>query len=257
MKWLFILFLLVNVIYLGWELDRKAKIEKRSLGSAINIPISARKLQLIKELDVLPDARIREMNEQVDLLELPEQFVDLIENEDLVTDFSEIILNDNLESISTTACFRYGPMPEENIVSELYDWFRSRDVDARMHFNEEQSKKMFWIYLAPQQTRENALEIIQEMQAKKIGDYRIINRGDLENAISLGLYSSQEAVNNRLREFTEKGYVPVIVPYSDVSRFYWLDIKMNDLSIDESELFSGFPAKYQSVPINCDNISHQ
>ncbi|MGK0297688.1 MAG: hypothetical protein ACI9XC_001304, partial [Gammaproteobacteria bacterium] len=59
-----------------------------------------------------------------------------------------------------------------------------------------------------------------------------------------------------LKELNNKGYVPVVVPYSDVSRLYWLDIKMTNSSIAKNELFNGFPARYESVPINCNNISN-
>ncbi|MGK0299039.1 MAG: hypothetical protein ACI9XC_002665, partial [Gammaproteobacteria bacterium] len=232
MRWLFIFLLLVNVVYLGWEVDRGTKIEIMKTPVAINIPSNASMLQLISELQIPPVTRVVYINEQVNVLELSE-------NEELVAELPDILLNQTDEIISSEMCFRYGPIPDESIIRGLSDWFRSRNVIERIHYNEEQSSQMFWVYLAPQQTKENALAVIQEMENKGIGDFRLINRGDLENAISLGLYSSQEAVNNRLKELNNKGYVPVVVPYSDVSRLYWLDIKMTNSSIAKNELFNG------------------
>jgi hypothetical protein len=256
MKWLFILLLLINVIYLGWEVDRGTKIERMKTPEAINISSNASKLQLISELQIPPVNRVIDINEQVNLLDIPDPAAELTENEELVAELPDILLNQTNEIILPDKCFRYGPIPDESIVRGLSDWFRSRNITERIHYNEEQSSQMFWVYLAPQQTKENALAVIQEMENKGIGDFRLINRGDLENAISLGLYSSQEAVNNRLKELNNKGYVPVVVPYSDVSRLYWLDIKMTDSVIAKNELFNGFPARYESVPINCNNISN-
>jgi hypothetical protein len=93
------------------------------------------------------------------------------------------------------------------------------------------------------------------MQGKGIGDYRLINRGDLENAISLGLFSSREAVDARLRELQEKGYVPVVVPYQDMKKTYWINIEVISDTILTDALQSEYPAKYTSVPINCDAVS--
>jgi hypothetical protein len=68
MRWLFILLLIVNVVYLGWEVDRVTKFEIMKTPVAITIPSNSSKLQLISELQNLPDTRVIEMNEQVDIL---------------------------------------------------------------------------------------------------------------------------------------------------------------------------------------------
>jgi hypothetical protein len=255
MKWLFILLLLVNVIYLGWELDRETKIRVSNYTTAYSIPDSAKKLQLISEMQNLPEIRNTRAPDGDDMSNIPEPEMDLTTTEDLVADLPEIVLNDADDINSNVACFRYGPIPDENMVKGLYDWFRSRDVLARIQFIEDQSSQMFWIYLAPQQSRETALAVIAEMQSKGIGDFRLINRGDLENAISLGLFSSRDAINNRLRELNDKGFVPIVVPYADVNRIFWLNIKMTTAAAVADEIYSGFPAKYESIPVNCDDIS--
>ncbi len=152
-------------------------------------------------------------------------------------------------------CSRYGSIPDETIVSELRDWFTSRKAQAHVHYTEDRGSQLFWIYLAPQTTRAGALALIEEIESKGIGDFRLINRGDLQNAISLGLYSSREAVNSRLRELNEKGFVPVIVPYSDVTRIYWLDVKLVDSPLLKESIANGPPAKYDSDVINCGDIT--
>ena len=256
MKWLFISLLLLNVVYLGFELDKETRIDARRFTAALSIPSTAKNLQLISEMQIPPEQRKSEDPDPNITSDLIEPEMDLITTAELVTDLPEIIVNESDEFASIDACFRYGPIPEENMVKGLYDWFRSRDVLARIQFTEDQSSQLFWIYLAPPQSRETALAIMADMQSKGLGDYRLINRGDLVNAISLGLYSSREAVNNRLRELNEKGFVPVVVPYYDVKRIFWLDIKMATASVMASEIYSGFPARYESIPINCNDISN-
>ena len=255
MRWLFILLLLSNVLYLGWEIDRETKIGIRKTSSVMSIPSTAKKLQLINEMESLPELRTREsqIDDRQSFIELD---MELTTNQELVAELPEILVNDADDFISTDFCFRYGPIPDEEIVRGLYDWFRSRSALAQIQYTEEQSSQMFWVYLAPQQSREGALAVMQEMKTLGLGDYRLINRGDLENAISFGLYSSREAVNSRLRELNDKGFVPVVVPYSDVNKIFWLDIQLTNTSTALEEMINGFPARYDSIPVNCNNISY-
>jgi hypothetical protein len=253
MRWLFLSLLVANVIYLGWEIDRGTKIYMRNTTSALSIPASASRLQLISEMESPPDIRTRESSTGVENMQNVE--IMLTTNEDLVAELPEIRPGDTDQFSSSVACFRYGPIPDEQMVRGLYDWFRSREVAANIQYTEEQQSQMFWIYLAPQQSRETALEVIQEMQSKGIGDFRLISRGDLENAISLGLYSSRSSVNNRLQELNEKGYVPIVVPYSNITRIYWLDTRITASTLSMDEIYNGFPARYKYVPVNCNDTS--
>lgn len=254
MRWLFLFMLVSNVIYLGWEIDRGTRIYMRNATSAISIPSSATRLQLISEMDATPEVRNREGStaglEDMDAVEIV-----LTTNEDLMAELPEIRPGESGPLTSSIACFRYGPIPDEQMVRGLYDWFRSRGIQANIQYTEEQQRQMFWIYLAPQQSRETALAVIQEMESKGIGDFRLINRGDLQNAISLGLYSSRDSVNNRLKELNEKGYVPVVVPYSNVTRIYWLDTRISDSALSTEEIYNGFPARYKYVPVSCNDTS--
>lgn len=251
MKWLFILLLLVNVLYLGWELDREAGMNVRSSGTALNIPASAQRLQLISELQAPPVARSQVVADTGDT----EPTIIRTTSEELVAELPEIILQDDENMVSPMHCYRYGPIPDEVVVKELHQWFQARDIVAKIQYTEEESSQMYWIYLTPQQSREGALAIIQEMEDKGIGDYRLINRGDLENAISLGLYSSRQAVTTRLEELNQQGYVPVVVPYSDVNRIFWLDTGIASGQLQSGELENELPGRYESVSVNCNDIS--
>ncbi|NNE38865.1 MAG: SPOR domain-containing protein [Gammaproteobacteria bacterium] len=253
MKWTAILLLLTNVLYLGWEIDRETRIQIRNSPSVISIPSDAVKLQLISEIDTSPEPRARPSIP--DIVEDTDFGQESLTDDELVAELPDILLNDSEEVMARLECSRYGPIPDENIVNELYGWFVSRKARAHIHYTEDRGSQLYWIYLAPQTTREGALALIEEIESKGIGDFRLINRGDLQNAISLGLYSSRGAVNNRLRELNDKGYVPVIVPYSDVTRIYWLDVKLVDSPLLKESIANGLPVKYDSDIINCSDIT--
>jgi hypothetical protein len=255
MRWFFLFLLIINVIYLGYEINRGTRIYMRNTTSALSIPADATRLQLISELDAPAEIRIR-AGTASGLEELDDVEIVLTTNEELVAELPEIQPGESGAFASSIACFRYGPIPDEQMVRGLYDWFRSRDIEANIQYTEEQQRQMYWVYLSPQQSRETALAVIQEMESKGIGDFRLISRGDLENAISLGLYSSRDSVNNRLQELNDKGYVPVVVPYSNVTRIYWLDTRITNSALSSDEIYNGFPARYKFVPVNCNDSSN-
>lgn len=253
MKWVAIFLLLTNVLYLGWEIDRETRIQIKNSPSAITIPASANKLQLISETNSPLEQRIRPAVTEAEVSINAGQ--DVLTNQELVAELPDILFDESAEVMTRVECYRYGPIPDDIIVGELQDWFISRKAQAMVHFTEDKGSQLYWIYLAPPASREGALTLIEEIESKGIGDFRLINRGDLQNAISLGLYSSREAVNNRLRELNDQGFVPVIVPYTDVTRIYWLDVKFVDSPQLKDLIANGLPAKYDSDALNCSDIT--
>lgn len=251
MKWLFLILLVLNLVYLGWELDRQTGIEIRQNRTVSTVPASAERLKLLHEVEVKPEMRRQSSAEEV-TTDTEQQRVGLTTMEDLVMELPEILIEDSEGVLPPTSCYRYGPVADEALANELNQWFVSRDISSDVIYTEEQGARLFWVYLAPQGSRENALAVLAEMQGKGIGDYRLINRGDLENAISLGLFSSREAVDSRLRELEEKGYVPVVVPYTEMKKTFWINVQVeNDSAVSEQRL-DGIPSNYASVPVNCN-----
>ena len=101
------------------------------------------------------------------------------------------------------------------------------------------------------------MDTIRELKNKGVTDYRLISRGNLQNAISLGLFTNQASVNNRLRELEQKGYKPVVVPYYDGKRIYWVDVQFDAETKFLVQVYKGYPSRYKSVPVNCSKIALQ
>jgi len=253
MKWFFILLLLLNVVYFGWELDRETAIAISKNRSVPAVPVSGQQLQLLSEIQTLPG--LRNNDSGMETMAADGMVPELITIDDLVSELPEIMLVDTGDMVPAKSCLRFGPVPKEEMLRELYQWFLSRNVSPQVQYTEEEGARLFWIYLDPQDSRENALAVLDQMQSRGIDDYRLINRGDLENAISLGLYSSRQAVDTRLQELEEKGFVPVVVPYTDVERMYWLNVEVVNDSMVTGEMQDGLPAKYASVLVNCEDMS--
>lgn len=275
MRWFFILLLVVNLIYFGWELDRQTRIDLNQARDTLAIPPSASRLVLIKELPAPPGARNRQPDagpgEDVTGDEFPAENetspdpapadVKIGEafTQELVSQLPDISIPGLPDKTlpGQPMCFSYGPFPDHQQALELMAWFETRQVPVQQRLESGKENQLFWIYLKPQGSRDHAMQAIEDLKSKGVTDYRLIETGDLLNAISLGLFSTQASVNKRLNELKNKGYQPVVVPYRNAEAITWLDVRLVDQPEVLNEMFREDPARYNSIPVTCGEIALQ
>ena len=275
MKWIFIILLAANLVYLGWELDRQATLDQMQKSEALIIPPHVKKLSLLKELPSPPEPRIAPEEQQEDAITgtnqntgepaVPVQNAPppndvMIEEkfaQELVAKLPDISVAEGTATPEAAApmCFSFGPFPDEQQGKNLKAWFEGRQVFVQQRPEQDKENQLFWIYLAPQNSLGDAKQTIEDLKKKGITDYRLIGSGDLRHAISLGLFSTQAAVNKRLNELKDKGYRPVVVPYREVNLIYWIDVKLVNQQNILNQMFIDFPARYNSVPVACSEIA--
>ncbi len=250
MRWLFLILLAANILYFGWALNQQTHEDIRNAAAAMPVPSGARKLRLIRDLPSPPPLR------QTAAVPAPGTAVNLAPMpKDLVSRLPQIdVTNLAAESVQNT-CLTFGPLPDEQQTTALADWFRSRQARVQQRSSSPRDKSLFWIYLAPLGTEAGARAVLDELKKKGISDYRLISQGDLKNAVSLGLYSSQAAVNDRLAQLRHQGYKPVVVPYTGTGRVYWLDVKIPGGTSALRDVYQGFPSHFNSVPVKCSQIA--
>ena len=259
MRWFFVVLLAFNLVYLGWELDRQIRINNANRTVAA-IPDGISRLRLLSESNPMEvvakrvDSQDVQVSDDDDYIALGGTTVLGNTGDELVSDLPDFRLSPSEQDPGQSVCFTFGPVPEETLATGLEDWFRSRRIPSQQRFTDEQGRRLFWVYLAPVSSRSGAMDTIEDFKAKGISDYRIITGGNLANAISLGLYSSQASVNDRINELQQKGYTPVVVPYSEGKRIYWVDVLFGKNPDDLDQLLGGFPSRYNYVPVDCAKI---
>lgn len=279
MKWLFIVFLLLNVCYLGWELDRQTRIEVSNSVRPFNIPANVQKLTLLKESETastatIPSAADESNNDNVPQLQNIVSMMDqgnvMIEKkviDDLLGGLPDLSDNQIEESEpGKILCFSFGPFAELQQAGQLSEWLKNNEIQTVQRTESDNKDQSFWIYLAPSESKNKAMAAIEDLKGKGVQDYKLINKGNLRNAISLGLFSTQSAVNRRLNELKNIGYQPIIVPYHKSQMIIWVDAKI-DISADLetnsgiesdsrknmlSEFINGYPSRFNSIPVKCD-----
>ena len=256
MRWVFILFLLLNTVYFGWELDRQTRLEGHDAAPSVHSISGAQRLKLISESATPPQTYQPETSRSSETGE-PGKIDSIFVQSDnqLLTQLPDIGTANLDTGASKKYCYTFGPIEEKILATGIGDWFNSRRAKTHIHYTDERGSQLFWIYLTPEDSGRNTREIMQELQKKGIEAYRLINKGKIQSAISLGLYKGQVAVNERIAKLKEQGYKPVVVPYADGKRVYWVDVQ---LSMDPGALaaiFKGYPSRYNYVPVDCNSIS--
>ena len=126
-----------------------------------------------------------------------------------------------------------------------------------MRFDANEEKQYFWMYLAVDQSADRAQETIKKLQDSGIKNYQLINRGNFRNAVSLGLFAGQAAVNQRLSGLKTIGYRPIVVPYQKGLPVIWVDAKMSVQKSEASNILDGYPSQFNFIPIACDDFLSQ
>lgn len=283
MKWLFILLLLSNFGYLGFELDRQTALDFSGTKKLPTIPLGAIQLSFLSELETLPPPRNIELENPLENLAETVQTAEIIEDDSgpgdqteelsgaetetgeqadselmsMGPDFQveERIPQFEVEDSRPQSCFSFGPVAEQEQADNLGEWFIAHGGRAQLRHTDEQGRNLFWVYLSPQESRQDAMDTIRNFREQGIRDFRLIVKGDLQNAISMGVFSSQASVNKRLGELKKQGYKPVVVPYSDGKRVYWVDARLPADEMLMEKVFNDYPSRFNSVPVNCMEIA--
>lgn len=245
MKWICLLLLVVNIGYFGWTLDQRTRETLQVHADALKISRDVPRLRLLSELEQPPVRRAEVTAESGDA-----------DGPDLVATMPGIstTLPESLITpmrLQTDACFSFGPFAERERAQRLQEWLDARETRTGLRRETANGDQLFWVYLA---TEADAEATLRELQSRGIKDVSLIEKGNLQNAISLGLFSSQASVNQRLRELQNKGYQPVVVPYNEDRAVFWVDAR-----ILESDTIDAMTRRYPSglnyLPVQCDKIA--
>ncbi|HEY9100443.1 SPOR domain-containing protein [Chitinimonas sp.] len=78
--------------------------------------------------------------------------------------------------------------------------------EVKVDSSEPEGPRRFWVYIPPRPTNEDAQKKAEELKALGVDDFFVVNDGSRwSHAISLGLFSTQEAADRRLEMVKQKG----------------------------------------------------
>ncbi len=189
MRWVFYSLLVVNLVYLGWQLasdavwgaGAAAVTERADVGA----PPEAPALRLLSEAPQ-PDRALR----------------------------AGVPARPGL-------CPVVGPWSARGEAERARVQLAAAGLVATIRAVSVQKDHLNWVYLPPYGSRERALEVLSELQSRGVDSF-IVKAGEDANAISLGYFTSEESAEGLRVKMHNAGYPAFVRETSRPVTEYWL-----------------------------------
>lgn len=222
MRWLFLLFLVLNLFYYVWH-QQKAPLRAKEVEA---VEMRQGQQQGVRLLSSADRERVR-----------PE-----------TASASEVAEADS--------CLFLGSFQLSAQAQQLEQRLTALDIQAEVRSVNAAAGLDYWVYLAPLASRQASLRQLKELQARRIDSY-IITQGDLANGISLGIFPRHDSAESVMRRLRDAGYEPLLRELPRAQRSFWVrvapqsrrlvDDALESLSVD----FNGL--QHQIMP--CESVA--
>jgi hypothetical protein len=227
-KWVIVFLVLMNVAFFGWQLSRDQEVvvaDDPVPPTTTSAMVS--RLLLVSELERGVLRRRRSVRApQPSPSPEPQPTVEVAKAD---TDTPPVSTDENPAALpeSDVECYTIGPLDNEDDISALSAWFNAQGSQAKLRTDERREVVSTWVFLPPLESREAADARVLEMQAANIDDIYVIPRGDMANAISLGLYSQEGSLQRRVSRLENRGFAPSVLPRYRTVMASWFDVTTN------------------------------
>ncbi|WP_438462674.1 SPOR domain-containing protein [Marinomonas sp. PE14-40] len=198
MKWLFLLLVISNLGVFGWF--NLVAVNKEAAAEPVYAPPVSQKILTLSEVPKVvkkPEPTVKEIEFKAveeELREITEAF-------------------EQLSSIDADQMFcphiEFEKEQDKRAFLPQIDALGWQYVESKM----EGQRQKFWLYISAPDTREQANRIVRALKVRSVDSF-IINRGEMKNRISLGLYSvALTAEKERLRISDLSGFDVRVFPH--------------------------------------------
>ncbi len=123
-------------------------------------------------------------------------------------------------------CYSVGPMAADEQIKAVQNWLVKRGAKLILREAERRELERYWVYFPPLGSRDEASRKVADMRAQGVVDISVLHKGDMANAISLGMFSRRETLERRLKDLHSKGHKPAVVPRYRSVKGAWFDVTM-------------------------------
>jgi len=120
-------------------------------------------------------------------------------------------------------CPSLGPFEKKSELKEVGQRLADSGLRVEVRTAIVDSSEKFRVHLPAFADRNQADEALKKLRAKKIDSY-IMSEGALNNAISLGIFSSEDSAEGLVKKMLSHGYQAEIQRTVLVEEVYWLDV---------------------------------
>jgi hypothetical protein len=149
--------------------------------------------------------------------------------------------------VPVLSCYSIGPLEDEAQIAAVRTWLVAMGGDPVLRVEQRSEPDRFWVYFPPLASREEAMQKVERMRSQGIDDVIAVFSGDMENAISLGVFSQRRSLERRLQELRGLGYDPMVLNRFSSERASWFDVSFEE---GEGLLQKEFAARFPQVQLS-------
>ena len=124
------------------------------------------------------------------------------------------------ESSGEEVCLLLGPYKVKDELSGVASQVSGSDLLIEIY----ERSADYWVYLGPYSSFAGAAKVSSELRDKRIDNF-IIRSGELQNAISLGVFTTDERANVHSKGLLKKGYSAAVKRVVKEGERYWLSFR--------------------------------
>lgn len=223
MRWLFLLFLVLNLFYYVWH-QQQAPLRAKEVA-----PLSLHQ-------EVRQDIRL--LSESGGVQTRRERPVEAAQP-------------------SAEVCIFLGGFDQEEVAQLVEQRLITLDIASQVKVVDAPAGLDYWVYLPPLASRQASLRQLKELQARKIDSY-IITQGDLSNGISLGMFPRSESAESVMQRLREVGYEPQMRELPRAHRNFWVRIAPESRRLADDSLLQSLTRDFNGLQhqlMPCESVA--
>lgn len=226
MKWFFAGLLVLNVAFLAWNWQQVTAFSSPTVAPANTRLEKDTGLRLLSELKAKPAARPVAEAPVVEPESQPEAPV--VEQADATVAESPTHtpsgnVPEPVIEPPKLLCLRLATLESRAQAQDVVAALKQGAADRIREGTETGSKKRYWVLLPPAGSAAATSTAIERLKKAGIKDYYLVRSGEYKNAISLGLFSSPDSAQRRLRQMRDLKLKPRIEETSVATERWWVE----------------------------------
>ncbi len=201
--------LLANVVALYW-FSSSADHRRDTVSVSKKTDYSESAIPGLELLDERPAEKpVREMEREAP----GESFAEMV---GVVADVDEV-------ATDNTFCQLLGPFSTEEELTQFRAGLSDHGVQNNLLKREEVVREDFWLIIPPRKTRWQAEQLLHELEQKQIESF-IVDGGEYQNAISLGIFVEQKNTDNYREKLARLGVEAEVVLRPYFKKMTWVQV---------------------------------
>jgi hypothetical protein len=244
MRWIALFLITLNIAFYAWQVLLEKGQISYSDGSQplVQFNVDFAQLEPLQLLSEMPDIVEAPQVAEIQGVEAAQFALEV----EVVDPDAEITSAEVAASIEDETCLRVGPFEDKVSAKQVGYRLQAVDIIAETESIEREREPLYWIYLAPSPSRDVALNLLRELQGKRIDSF-LVTEGEFENSISLGFFSRKELAEQEQRRHIMRGYSAEIHVKRRTYDEYWLIISHQDIPLLSDELFHRVTEEYRGI----------